>query len=201
MAIAKKIDRPLVVATVGSERFAFDRLIVWLDDWLSTGVNCEVVCQHGSSRAPRSGTAVDFMPYEDMQRLLGAATLVVCHGGAGTVMECLRLGRRPIVVPRLKALGEAVDNHQLDFCRLLAENGDVVMAESKCALIRAVTQGLALPSQFAHYRASLEVDRAASVNRFAAAITAASSRQRADNKLTQSARGAVRRVLGSREVG
>jgi len=48
--------------------------------------------------------------------------------GPGAVMECRRAGRIPVVVPRHRSSGEAVDDHQSAFARHLSRQGLAVTA-------------------------------------------------------------------------
>ena len=42
----------------------------------------------------------------------------------------LQIGKVPIVVPRQKQFGEHVNNHQLEFCRAVAERmGNIILVE------------------------------------------------------------------------
>ncbi|HBW18037.1 MAG TPA: glycosyl transferase family 28, partial [Actinobacteria bacterium] len=63
-----------------------------------------------------------------LDQLLDGAELVICHGGPGTISGAWSRGLRPVVVPRLRRLGEVVDDHQVDFCAKLAELGRVQLA-------------------------------------------------------------------------
>ena len=60
------------------------------------------------------------------------------HAGAGSVLLALAAGKRPVVVPRLARLGEAVDDHQLVFARHLAGTGTVTIVEDLAELVPAV---------------------------------------------------------------
>jgi UDP-N-acetylglucosamine transferase subunit ALG13 len=85
------------------------------------------------------------MSYEEMQEAILRSTAVVCHGGPGTIMMCHHLGKTPIVVPRLKGFGEAVDDHQAVFARHMEQDGSILVAttadELSDALNRAVAEG------------------------------------------------------------
>jgi UDP-N-acetylglucosamine transferase subunit ALG13 len=66
-----------------------------------------------------------------MESALQRAGAVVCHGGTGSVVLTRHRGLRPIVVPRIHALGEHVDDHQVAFTRQLASRGEIELAESE----------------------------------------------------------------------
>lgn len=121
-----------IFVTVGTDHHPFDRLVRWVDEWLATegrGVTCFM--QTGTSRVPRHADWRPYLAYEEMVSLMASARVVVCHGGPGTVMLSLALGKKPIVVPRHRSLGEHVDDHQVKFCRRAADRGDLYLAEDE----------------------------------------------------------------------
>ena len=50
-------------------------------------------------------------------------SILITHGGAGTVIDAVKRGKRTIVVPRLSKYREHVDDHQMELpVRLHAMN-------------------------------------------------------------------------------
>lgn len=139
--------RPLVVVTVGSDHHRFDRLIQWVDSWLGgqTGRGVDCVIQHGTATMPAHGRSVPYLEHAELQRLFAHATAVVAQGGPLSIIESLRAGRRPIVVPRLARLDEVVDDHQRSFCAFLAARGQVRIAEDAAALAAELDAAIADP--------------------------------------------------------
>ena len=128
----------MIFVTVGTNEARFDRL---LQAVASLEVDEKVLVQHGHSTpvlAPRV-RPVEFLPYERMVETIRAARVVVTHAGVGTVMTALANGKRPIVVPRRKAFGEAVDDHQLQLGRRFAAAGLVTLVESPDGLAAALS--------------------------------------------------------------
>jgi UDP-N-acetylglucosamine transferase subunit ALG13 len=109
------VTRHSVLALVGTDHHAFERLVDWLDDWAERRGDVDLVVQHGSTRAPRFATAHAFLDHTTMRGLVEAADVVVCHGGPATISELRAAGHQPVVVPRDPALDEPVDDHQLRF--------------------------------------------------------------------------------------
>lgn len=137
---------PLIVVTVGSDSHPFDRLIDWVDDWVDErGGDVTLVVQHGQAHPPRHGQARPFIPYEELQQLIADAAVVACHGGPGTIDECLRAGLRPITVPRSRRFGEAVDDHQVTFTQLLERHQQAWLPESAGQLADMLDEALARP--------------------------------------------------------
>ncbi len=58
------------------------------------------------------------MSHDRLEELLAQATVVVCHGGPGTVTEARDAGHVPLCMPRDPELGEHVDDHQQRFAAL-----------------------------------------------------------------------------------
>jgi UDP-N-acetylglucosamine transferase subunit ALG13 len=167
-AVARS-PRPLLLVTVGSDHHAFDRVIDWVDRYLDARRDADLryVCQHGAARPSRHGEQRPFVEHAHLLRLLGEASAVVSHGGPGTLLESLQCGRVPIAVPRLKDLGEVVDDHQQAFCRFLAERGQAVVADTEQELHDILDRVLVAPDTFASRRPAWDAEHAASIERFA----------------------------------
>jgi UDP-N-acetylglucosamine transferase subunit ALG13 len=121
----------MIFATTGTCE-PFDRLLQAFDNM---ELDEELVVQHGISPVrPRGARCVDFLAYSELVELVRASRVVVTHGGVGSVLTALANGKRPIVIPRLAACGEAIDDHQLEFVRKLAEAGVIDLVEDTAEL-------------------------------------------------------------------
>lgn len=149
-----------LVVTVGSDSHPFDRLVESVDAWLvDTGHTVEAALQYGTSAPPRHperwSTAHDYLPFSELQEHLARADVIVTQGGPTGISEARRLGIQPIVVPRTPERGEHVDGHQIAFCRHLAGDGDIILAESMRDLHHALDVSVEDPD-----RLRLDVDAA-----------------------------------------
>lgn len=138
-----------MLVTVGTDHHPFTRLIGWLDTWLADGADHRVrrLIQYGAADAPAAEGGVASLDYDDLQRALGAADIVICHAGAATIMEARRYGRLPVIVPREPDLGEIVDGHQVRFARRIAAEGIAVNCETEQALREVLDEALADPGR------------------------------------------------------
>lgn len=148
MSLAASTDvMPFLFVTTGTERFPFSRIVTWIDEWLRPGpraVRCLI--QHGTAPPSALADSEAYLPFDRFVRTLETADVVVSHAGTGSIMLCRRYGRIPIVVPRLRSLGEHVDDHQVAFARLMAQQCEIVLAESRNELFVALDRALADPS-------------------------------------------------------
>ena len=139
---------PLVLVTVGTDAFPFDRLIEWVDSWLADraagGVRC--IVQHGTARPAEHADSRTLLDFSDFAQLVSEADVIVTHGGPGTIVLCAEREKKPIVVARLPEHGEVVDRHQVPFARRLDAEGDIALAESEEALHSTLDRFLAEPA-------------------------------------------------------
>jgi UDP-N-acetylglucosamine transferase subunit ALG13 len=101
-----------------------------------------VYVQHGHTpfESPHC-TATAFMNRDEFEIRLAEAELVIVHGGA-TVLQAIRAGKVPIVMPRRASHGEHFDDHQVAFARSLENRGQAVVAYEANDLAECVQKAL-----------------------------------------------------------
>ncbi|MGZ4675386.1 MAG: glycosyltransferase [Acidimicrobiia bacterium] len=138
--------RPVVFVTVGTDHHPFDRLVGWVDRWCDRTPGADVIVQYGTAAAPRRATGRDFLEPAEFADLLARASVVVCSGGPGAIMETRAAGLRPVVVPRRSELGEHVDDHQRAFADFMATRELITLADDEAALVAALDAIVADPT-------------------------------------------------------
>ena len=113
----------MIFVTVGTHEQQFDRLIEYMDARKADGsIDEEVIIQTGySTFEPKHCRWQKLFPYPEMVGLVEQARIVITHGGPSSFIMPLQVGKVPIVVPRQKAFDEHVNDHQVEFCRAVAE--------------------------------------------------------------------------------
>lgn len=127
----------MILVTVGTEQYPFNRLMHWIELLLNQGlIRDEVVVQSGNCTVLPSGTKVyQFLKEERFYELIQQADLIIAHCGEGTVLLLDSLEKPYILVPRSFEFKEHVDNHQVDMATALAEV-EVPVAWSPGDLVR-----------------------------------------------------------------
>jgi UDP-N-acetylglucosamine transferase subunit ALG13 len=119
----------MIVVTVGTNEARFDRLLHAFESG-PPSPDEELLVQHGPSPIrPPGAICVDYLPYDELASAIRRARVVVTHAGVGSIMTALANGKRPVVVPRLRRFGEAVDDHQLQLGPRLHQAGLVLFVE------------------------------------------------------------------------
>lgn len=133
----------MILVSVGTHNQPFDRLLRKMDE-LASGLGDEVLIQRGySGYLPRNAESFDFVEAERWMALLEEARLIVCHGGATTLMNVVRLGKNAVVVPRRKDLGEHIYDRESELAEALAERGLVSVVYD----IEMLEEALRIPPQ------------------------------------------------------
>ena len=140
----RRLDSPppeksdLLFATVGAT-LPFDRLVSSVASMKAEGLVPErVIVQTGDGGVRPDGLEThETLGFDEIQHLLTTASIVVCHGGTGSLITALRQGCHVIAMPRLPELGEHYDNHQSEITQAFADRGLISVAKSDAEL-RAV---------------------------------------------------------------
>lgn len=134
----------MIFVTVGTNEAPFDRLVAAT---ALLGARERVVVQYGSSRVrPEGVECLEFIPFERLTELVREARVVVTHAGVGSILVSLLNDKHPVVVPRRKRFGEAVDDHQVPLTARLAAAGLVTPVDDPAeGLLAAVDNDAVAP--------------------------------------------------------
>lgn len=136
--------RTTVAALVGTDHHPFERLVDWMDASALRHPDVRFVVQHGTTRRPRVAEGQDFLRHDELCRLLADASVVVCHGGPGLIIEAREAGHVPLCLPRDPDHGEHVDGHQQRFAAFLGSVGAVRNLRTRAEFDRELDHALLL---------------------------------------------------------
>lgn len=81
----------------------------------------------------------DLIPSDQYKDYVDRADLIITHGGAGSIIQSIRLGKKVIAVPRLQKYSEHVNDHQLEIVKAFKNKGYIIgindVSELKEALL------------------------------------------------------------------
>lgn len=119
----------MIFVTVGTHEQSFERLVKKIDELKSNGkIEDKIIIQKGfTDYEPKSCKTYKLIGYEEMQRYIEDARIVITHGGPASFIAPLTIGKIPIVVPRQKKFEEHVNDHQVEFVKQLVERDNNVI--------------------------------------------------------------------------
>ena len=120
-----------MIFVVTGTQLPFDRLIRMLDE-IAPQLDEEIVAQvNGSGYLPRHINTIDLLPPDEFDRLFSSARLIVAHAGIGTIITAMQQQKPVIIFPRIAALGEHRNEHQLATAAKMKEAEWVYVANTK----------------------------------------------------------------------
>lgn len=114
----------MILVTLGTQKQPFTRL---LDAIENTNIKDEIIVQAGHTKYLSNKMKVfDFISYEEMDKLVDKADIIITHGGTGSIVGPLKKHKKIIAVPRLNKYGEHVDDHQIQIVDMFADVGYIM---------------------------------------------------------------------------
>ena len=125
--------------SVGNSTDPFPRLLSAVCE-VANQLPMPVFVQYGAAQvfSCPSCTGVAFLEMGEFEQRINEADLLILHAGAGSVINAIRAGKIPVVMPRRAGFGELVDDHQMEFARELEKVGKVSVAHDAASLMHAV---------------------------------------------------------------
>ncbi len=124
----------MIFVTLGTHGQPFSRALRLVAGLAATD---DVLVQHGATPPDVSLPGLRWVEHLDWPELttqLRAAEVVICHAGVGSTICSLREGKKPILIPRLAAHGEHVDDHQLQLADRLEQADWVLVCRDGVAI-------------------------------------------------------------------
>ena len=121
-------QKPLILVTVGTEKFPFNRLMQWIDRLIQQNLiqpNQEkIVIQYGSCTVtPQRTNNFSVLPSEEFEKIVAQARLIIAHCGEGTIDLLSNIKKPFVLVPRSGEYQEHVDDHQIELAEELSKQG------------------------------------------------------------------------------
>ena len=129
----------MIFCTIGTQA-PFDRFVRIVDE-VAAHLNEEVIAQvYKSEYRAKNIRTVDFLPPDEFNKLFSKARLIVAHAGMGTIISAMRQNKPIIIFPRIAALGEHRNEHQLATAQKMKELGYVYVASNAEELKELLTK-------------------------------------------------------------
>lgn len=120
----------MIFATTGTQ-VPFDRFVRIVDE-IAAGLDEEVVVQaFQDNYVPKNVRMVNFLEPDEFDRVFACARIIVAHAGIGTIVSALMQEKPLIIFPRIAALGEHRNEHQLATAAQMEKMGYAYVARDE----------------------------------------------------------------------
>jgi len=114
----------MIFVTLGTQDKEFKRVLDLIEN---SNISDEIIVQSGFTKYESKKMKVfEYLDKDEFNNYLNKADIVIGHGGVGTIMSCLKLKKKMIVVPRLAKYGEHQNDHQLQITDTFKNEGYII---------------------------------------------------------------------------
>lgn len=121
----------MIFVSLGTNDKSFSRLLDAIDREISNGnIKDKVIVQSGYTKyESKNMDIIDLMPMNDFKKNVQSCDILITHGGIGTILDGLKLGKKIIAFPRLSKYQEHVNDHQVEIIEEFYSCGYILTGE------------------------------------------------------------------------
>lgn len=118
----------LILVTLGTNDKTFIRLVKEIEKLIEEQLITEkVIIQAGYTKYQSDVMEIfDLIPMDKFEELISDCSVLITHGGVGSIITGLKKNKKVIAVPRLEKYGEHVNDHQLQIIRNFKDAGYII---------------------------------------------------------------------------
>ncbi len=115
----------MILVTLGTQDQKFYRLLDYIE---MSHINDRIVVQAGGSNDYKSKKMeiFKFIDYDEMNKLIDEADVIITHGGTGSILTPLKKGKKVIACARLEKYQEHINDHQKEIVTLFKNEGYIL---------------------------------------------------------------------------
>lgn len=118
----------MILVTLGTQDKSFTRLLEAIDKAIDKKyIKEEVIVQAGYTKYESKNMKIlNTIPKDEFLNLIDKCSLLITHGGVGSIFDGLKRNKKVIVAPRLSKYNEHTNDHQLEVVKELSEKGYLI---------------------------------------------------------------------------
>ena len=115
----------MILVLLGTQNNSFYRLLEEVQKCIDEDIiKDKVIVQAGSTKFESKDMEVfNLIEQDKFNILMEQADTIISHGGVGSIVTAVKLGKKVIAVPRLKQYGEHVIDHQIQIVETFSNQG------------------------------------------------------------------------------
>lgn len=118
----------MIFVTLGTQDKSFERLLQAVDRLIADGVIREdVIAQTGFTRFSSDRMKVfDYVPMDSFSKYIEECSLLITHGGVGSILAGCTAKKKVIAVARKKEYDEHESDHQMQIVKEFDQRGYII---------------------------------------------------------------------------
>ena len=114
----------MILVLLGTQNNSFHRLLEEVQKCIDEGtINDKVVLQAGFTKFVSDDMEIfNLIEKNKFNELIEQANIIITHGGVGSIVTAVKLGKKVIAVPRLRKYGEHVNDHQIQIVETFSKH-------------------------------------------------------------------------------
>ncbi len=118
----------MILVLLGTQNNSFHRLLEEIDNLIEKKViNEKVIVQAGYTKYESKNMKIfSLIPQNELNNYQKEANLIITHGGVGSIISSLKIGKKVIAIPRLHEYGEHVNDHQKQIVESFDKKGYII---------------------------------------------------------------------------
>lgn len=118
----------MILVLLGTQNNSFHRLLEEIDKLIEKKViNEKVIVQAGYTKYESKNMKIfGLIPQNELNKYQKEADLIITHGGVGSIISSLKIGKKVIAIPRLHEYGEHVNDHQKQIVESFDKKGYII---------------------------------------------------------------------------
>ncbi len=118
----------MILVLLGTQDNSFHRLLEKIQELIDKKVIKEkVIVQAGRTKFESKDMEIfSLVPQDKLKEMMEKSDLVITHGGVGSIVMALKMGKKVIAVPRLSEFGEHVNDHQIQIVDSFNKQGFLI---------------------------------------------------------------------------
>ena len=118
----------MIFVTLGTQNNSFHRLLEEVQKLIDNKkIKEEVIVQKGYTKFESKDMKLfSEVSQDEFNKLIDQASIVITHGGVGSIITAINKKKKVIAVPRLRKYNEHVNDHQIEIIDSFNEKGYII---------------------------------------------------------------------------
>ena len=118
----------MIFVTLGTQDKSFTRLLEAIDREIDNGtIKEKVIVQAGLTKYKSKNMEIfDLVPADKFEKYIDKASLIITHGGAGSILTAIKHGKKVIAAARLAKYKEHTNDHQKQIVKEFSKDGYIL---------------------------------------------------------------------------